>query len=122
MAFGTWLKNIIGKVGSAIKKVLPIAKKVIGAVAPAVQQIGGMIGGPIGTGIQKIAGGVSKFVDKADMFVNGSNPPSDNANLLGGGGAGIHKTSNMVGSHSVQPTIVGANGAGIRRLTPMLKG
>ena len=47
MAFGTWLKNIIGKIGSAVKKAIPIAKKVIGAVAPAVHQIGGMIGGPI---------------------------------------------------------------------------
>ena len=109
MAFGTWLKNIIGKVGSAIKKVLPIAKKVIGAVAPAVQQIGGMIGGPIGTGIQKIAGGVSKFVDKADMFVNGTNTPSDNANLLGGGGAGIHKTSNSVISDNIAGGVILCN-------------
>ena len=96
MAFGTWLKNIIGKIGSAVKKAIPIAKKVIGAVAPAVHQIGGMIGGPIGTGIQKIAGGVSKFVDKADMFVNRTNPSSDNSNLLGGGGAGIRRLTPML--------------------------
>ena len=66
MAFGTWLKNIIGKIGSAVKKAIPIAKKVVAAVAPAVHQIGGMIGGPIGTGIQKIAGVAGKFVDKAE--------------------------------------------------------
>ena len=99
MAFGTWLKNIIGKIGSAVKKAIPIAKKVIGAVAPAVHQIGGMIGGPIGTGIQKIAGVAGKFVDKADMLVNGSAP----VNAL------------------PQPRMLGANGAGIRQLTPRLK-
>ena len=98
MAFGTWLKNIIGKIGSAVKKAIPIAKKVIGAVAPAVHQIGGMIGGPIGTGIQKIAGVAGKFVDKADMLVNGSAPVS-----------------------LPQPRMLGANGAGIRQLTPRLK-
>ena len=99
MAFGTWLKNIIGKIGSAVKKAIPIAKKVIGAVAPAVHQIGGMIGGPIGTGIQKIAGVAGKFVDKADMLVNGSAPVVS----------------------LPQPRMLGANGAGIRQLTPRLK-
>lgn len=104
MAFGTWLKNIIGKIGSAVKKAIPIAKKVIGAVAPAVHQIGGMIGGPIGTGIQKIAGVAGKFVDKADMLVNGTNaiPVNGVASLP-------------------QPRMLGANGAGIRQLTPRLK-
>ena len=101
MAFGTWLKNIIGKIGSAVKKAIPIAKKVIGAVAPAVHQIGGMIGGPIGTGIQKIAGVAGKFVDKADMLVNGTNTIPMNA--------------------LPQPRMLGANGAGIRQLTPRLK-
>ena len=104
MAFGTWLKNIIGKIGSAVKKAIPIAKKVIGAVAPAVHQIGGMIGGPIGTGIQKIAGVAGKFVDKADMLVNGTSaiPVNGVASLP-------------------QPRMLGANGAGIRQLTPRLK-
>ena len=102
MAFGTWLKNIIGKIGSAVKKAIPIAKKVIGAVAPAVHQIGGMIGGPIGTGIQKIAGVAGKFVDKADMLVNGTAPVNGVASLP-------------------QPRMLGANGAGIRQLTPRLK-
>ena len=101
MAFGTWLKNIIGKIGSAVKKAIPIAKKVIGAVAPAVHQIGGMIGGPIGTGIQKIAGVAGKFVDKADMLVNG--------------------TSAIPLNSLPQPRMLGANGAGIRQLTPRLK-
>ena len=101
MAFGTWLKNIIGKIGSAVKKAIPIAKKVVAAVAPAVHQIGGMIGGPIGTGIQKIAGVAGKFVDKADMLVNGTNPAPMNS--------------------LKPPNLVGANGGGIRRLTPMLK-
>ena len=102
MAFGTWLKNIIGKIGSAVKKAIPIAKKVIGAVAPAVHQIGGMIGGPIGTGIQKIAGVAGKFVDKADMLVNGSAPVNGVASIP-------------------QTRMLGANGAGIRQLTPRLK-
>ena len=97
MAFGTWLKNIIGKIGSAVKKAIPIAKKVVAAVAPAVHQIGGMIGGPI----QKIAGVAGKFVDKADMLVNGTNPAPTNS--------------------LKPPSLVGANGGGIRRLTPMLK-
>ena len=101
MAFGTWLKNIIGKIGSAVKKAIPIAKKVIGAVAPAVHQIGGMIGGPIGTGIQKIAGVAGKFVDKADMLVNGTNSIPVNG--------------------LPQPRMLGTNGAGIRQLTPRLK-
>ena len=109
MAFGTWLKNIIGKIGSAVKKAIPIAKKVIGAVAPAVHQIGGMIGGPIGTGIQKIAGVAGKFVDKADMLVNGSAPVNG---PLGPG----HGVASLP-----QPRMLGANGAGIRQLTPRLK-
>ena len=114
MAFGTWLKNIIGKIGSAVKKAIPIAKKVIGAVAPAVHQIGGMIGGPIGTGIQKIAGVAGKFVDKADMLVNGTNAP------FGAQGAAHAIPVNGVTSLP-QPRMLGANGAGIRQLTPRLK-
>ena len=109
MAFGTWLKNIIGKIGSAVKKAIPIAKKVIGAVAPAVHQIGGMIGGPIGTGIQKIAGVAGKFVDKADMLVNGSAP-------VNGPLGPSHGVASLP-----QPRMLGANGAGIRQLTPRLK-
>ena len=91
MAFGTWLKGIISNVGSAIKKVLPVAKKVVEAVAPAVQKVGGLIGGRIGTGMQKVAGATGGVIDSAQSFIN--------------------RTSNMVG----------ANGGGIRRLTPMLK-
>ena len=111
MAFGTWLKNIIGKIGSAVKKAIPIAKKVIGAVAPAVHQIGGMIGGPIGTGIQKIAGVAGKFVDKADMLVNGTNAIPVNGPL-----GPSHGVASLP-----QPRMLGANGAGIRQLTPRLK-
>ena len=92
MAFGTWLKGIISNVGSVIKKALPVAKKVVDAVAPAVQKVGGLIGGRIGSGIQKVAGSASGVIDTAQSFIN--------------------RTSNMVG----------ANGGGIRRLTPMLKG
>lgn len=56
MAFGTWLKGLISTVGSAVKKALPIAKKVVDTVAPMAQQVGGLIGGKIGSGIQKAAG------------------------------------------------------------------
>ena len=45
MAFGTWLKGLISTVGSAVKKALPIAKKVVDTVAPMAQQVGGLIGG-----------------------------------------------------------------------------
>ena len=95
MAFGTWLKGLISNVGSVIKKALPVAKKVVETVAPAAQKLGGLIGGRIGTGIQKVAGAAgsvaSGVVDTAQSFMN--------------------RTSNLVG----------ANGGGIRRLTPMLK-
>lgn len=93
MAFGTWLKGLIGNIGTAIKKALPIAKKVVDAVAPAAQKIGGMIGG-------KVGGGIQKFADTAQSFVNGSS---------------------SLGTSSLRTNMVGANGAGIRRLTPILK-
>ena len=93
MAFGTWLKGLISNVGSVIKKALPVAKKVVETVAPAAQKLGGLIGGRIGTGIQKVAGA-------AQSFMNGSSSLSY-----------ANGTSNLVG----------ANGGGIRRLTPMLK-
>ena len=89
MAFGTWLKGLISNVGSVIKKALPVAKKVVETVAPAAQKLGGLIGGRIGTGIQKVAGAASGVVDTAQSFMN--------------------RTSNLVG----------ANGGGIRRLTPI---
>lgn len=91
MAFGTWLKGLISNVGSVIKKALPVAKKVVETVAPAAQKLGGLIGGRIGTGIQKVAGAAGGVIDTAQSLVN--------------------RTSNLVG----------ANGGGIRRLTPMLK-
>ena len=100
MAFGTWLKGLISNVGSVIKKALPVAKKkkalpvakkVVETVAPAAQKLGGLIGGRIGTGIQKVAGAAGSVVDTAQSFMNGSS------------------------------NLVGANGGGIRRLTPMLK-
>ena len=90
MAFGTWLKGLISNVGSVIKKALPVAKKVVETVAPAAQKLGGLIGGRIGTGIQKVAGAASGVVDTAQSFMN-------------------------------RTGIVGANGGGIRRLTPILK-
>ena len=77
MAFGTWLKGLISNVGSVIKKALPVAKS-------------GLIGGRIGTGIQKVAGAASGVVDTAQSFMN-------------------------------RTGMVGANGGGIRRLTPILK-
>ena len=99
MAFGTWLKGLISNVGSVIKKALPVAKKVVETVAPAAQKLGGLIGGRIGTGIQKVAGAASGVVDTAQSFMNGSSSLSY-ANRTG---------------------MVGANGGGIRRLTPILK-
>lgn len=90
MAFGTWLKGLISNVGSVIKKALPVAKKVVETVAPAAQKLGGLIGGRIGTGIQKVAGAASGVVDTAQSFMN-------------------------------RTGMVGANGGGIRRLTPILK-
>ena len=101
MAFGTWLKGLISNVGSVIKKALPVAKKVVETVAPAAQKLGGLIGGRIGTGIQKVAGAAGGVIDTAQSLVNGSSSL----------GTSSLRTSNMVG----------ANGGGIRRLTPMLK-
>ena len=101
MAFGTWLKGLISNVGSVIKKALPVAKKVVETVAPAAQKLGGLIGGRIGTGIQKVAGAAGGVIDTAQSLVNGSSS-------LG--------TSSLRSSN-----LVGANGGGIRRLTPMLK-
>ena len=99
MAFGTWLKGLISNVGSVIKKALPVAKKVVETVAPAAQKLGGLIGGRIGTGIQKVAGAASGVIDTAQSLMNGSSSLSY-ANRTG---------------------MVGANGGGIRRLTPILK-
>lgn len=90
MAFGTWLKGLISNVGSVIKKALPVAKKVVETVAPAAQKLGGLIGGRIGTGIQKVAGAAGGVIDTAQSFMN-------------------------------RTGMVGANGGGIRRLTPILK-
>ena len=90
MAFGTWLKGLISNVGSVIKKALPVAKKVVETVAPAAQKLGGLIGGRIGTGIQKVAGAAGGVIDTAQSLMN-------------------------------RTGMVGANGGGIRRLTPMLK-
>ena len=101
MAFGTWLKGLISNVGSVIKKALPVAKKVVETVAPAAQKLGGLIGGRIGTGIQKVAGAAGGVIDTAQSLVNGSSSL----------GTSSLRTSNLVG----------ANGGGIRRLTPMLK-
>ena len=99
MAFGTWLKGLISTVGSAVKKALPIAKKVVDTVAPMAQQVGRLIGGKIGSGIQKAAGFASGLV--------GSAAPAaiDTASGL------MNRT---LGS-------VGANGGGIRKLIPRLK-
>lgn len=91
MAFGTWLKGLISTVGSAVKKALPIAKKVVDTVAPMAQQVGGLIGGKIGSGIQKAAGFASGAVDTASGLMNRTLGP------------------------------VGANGGGIRKLIPRLK-
>ena len=99
MAFGTWLKGLISNVGSVIKKALPVAKKVVETVAPAAQKLGGLIGGRIGTGIQKVAGAAGGVIDTAQSLMNGSSSLSY-ANRTG---------------------MVGANGGGIRRLTPILK-
>ena len=93
------MKGLISNVGSVIKKALPVAKKVVETVAPAAQKLGGLIGGRIGTGIQKVAGAASGVVDTAQSFMNGSSSLSY-ANRTG---------------------MVGANGGGIRRLTPILK-
>ena len=101
MAFGTWLKGLVSNVGSVIKKALPVAKKVVETVAPAAQKLGGLIGGRTGTGIQKVAGAAGSVVDTAQSFMNGSSSL----------GTSSLRTSNLVG----------ANGGGIRRLTPMLK-
>ena len=76
MAFGTWLKGIVSSIGSAISKALPVAKKIVQTVAPAVEKVGGIIGGKIGSGIQKFAGAASKFANSSTK-------------LLGSGGAGI---------------------------------
>ena len=84
MAFGSWLKNIVGKATSVIGKVLPTAKKFVETVAPTAQKVGGLIGGKVGNTIQNISSGVSNVTNRV---------------------------SNMVG----------ANGAGIRRLVPSFK-
>ncbi len=52
MAFGTWLKKAIGKVGTFITKAAPLAKKVIGAVAPGLTTVAGMIPG-VGSALSK---------------------------------------------------------------------
>ncbi len=57
MAFGTWLKKAVGKVGDFIKKAAPVAKKVISAVAPGLKTVAGMIpgvGGAISNGIDML--------------------------------------------------------------------
>ena len=80
MAFGTWLKGLVSSIGSAIKKALPIAKKVVETVTPVAQKVGGLIDGKVGSGIQKIGGLAGKFVN------NSSNVTQK---MLGAGGTGI---------------------------------
>lgn len=98
MAFGSWLKKAWSKVKDVAKKVLPIARKVVGAAIPMVQTIGSAIGGSVGSGISewgtKIGSGIQRGLDFGDRIMNGTNA-------------------------TLKPR-VGAGGAGIRRIIPEL--
>ena len=89
MAFGTFLKGIISGIGNIFKKVFPVAKNVVNTLAPAIGKIGGMIGGKVGSGIQKVASTATSLINGADRLLNGSNNTrSENVKLLGAGGTG----------------------------------
>lgn len=69
MAFGSWIKNIVKKVGNFItKKVIPVAKKVGNVVkkvvAPVIQTAGGLIGGSKGEIIKHIGDVAGSAADK----------------------------------------------------------
>ena len=85
MAFGSWLKGLVSTVGSVAKKVLPAAKKIVSTAAPLVGKIGGMVGGKVGSGMQKFSGMASSLL--------GANDTSENMTrkMLGSGGSGIRK-------------------------------
>ena len=91
MAFGSWLKGLVGKATSLIGKVLPVAKKVVETVAPAAQKIGGLIGGKVGKTIQDVSSGMSGVVDKVSDFVSGGSASSASSGMVGVGGAGIRR-------------------------------
>lgn len=97
MAFGSWLKKAWSKVKDVAKKVLPIARKVVGAAIPMVQTIGSAIGGSVGSGISewgtKIGSGIQRGLDFGDRIVNGtkSRESVGRAQRVGAGGAGIRR-------------------------------
>ena len=93
MAFGSFFKkiisgakNLIGKIGPAIKKGLDTVSKIAPAIATGAAAFGGPIGAAIG-GVAKavgnIAGGINKFMDNPINTLPPPPPPT-----LGVNGAG----------------------------------
>jgi len=100
MAFGSWLKGIFGKAKDFITKFAPVVKSVLGVVAPVLGQLGGVLGGTAGSVLSKIGSGMAtadRFADRVLSFGRNNGSRS----LLHG-----------------QSPIVGADGGGIRRITP----
>ena len=93
MAFGSFFKkiingakNIIGKIGPAIKKGLDTVSKIAPAIATGATAFGGPIGAAIGgvaDTVGKVAGGFSQFLSNPT-----GKPPIPPSNRLGANGAG----------------------------------
>ena len=83
MAFGSFFKkiitgakNLIGKIGPAVKKGLDAVSKIAPAIATGAAAFGGPIGAAIGgvaNTVGNIAGGISKVIDGAPKPMLGVN-------------------------------------------------
>ena len=102
MAFGSFFKkivtgakNIIGKIGSTVKKGIDAVGKLAPAIATGAKAFGGPIGttiGGIADTVGRVAGGVGQFLSK---------PPSNNMRL-GANGSGIRDSSYAGGAGRFQ--------------------
>ena len=102
MAFGSFFKkiingakNIIGKIGPAIKKGLETVSK----IAPAIATGAAAFGGPIGATISGVANTVGKVAGGFNQFL--SNPTGKSnmlpSNRLGANGSGIRDSTLLGG-------------------------
>ena len=78
MAFGTWFKNIAKKIGTDIKKALPILQTIgqiaTGVIAPALGSAGRIIGGSRGRQIGNWGTTISNAGERFNDYISRTNP------------------------------------------------